>query len=102
MIPVAASFDFGSLANLSFTVVLLWSYALLPHLWMVRAPLSVSSMVAIALVEYAVVGLVVGRLTVGKRLAQTLLVVGLSLIVVGALTHLALRALGYRIVAGGP
>ena len=102
LIPIALSLAFSGLANLSFGVVIIWSYLLLPHLWIVRAPVSVPGLVTIALVEWALVGLVVGRLTAGRSFLRTLAVVGVSLVFVGAATHLTLRALGYHVIAEGP
>ncbi len=56
----------------------------------------------VALVQWGITGLVVGRLTTRYSLMQTLGISIGSLFVVAAFTRLALRALGYQVIFEGP
>jgi hypothetical protein len=101
-IPLAATFGAGDLANLCFGVMLFWAALALPYLGLSSVVMGQSTAYAVALVQWSVVGLLVGHLTSKRGLGRTLLAGLASVLFFGPATHLALRALGYQVIFEGP
>ena len=101
MTLIALGLGINSLANVSFSVVLLWSFFFLPHAGMIP-PLGGTIEVVLAVAQWTLVGLVVGRLVVGRKLIQAVVLTLTSMVVATVLAHVLIRTLGYQIVFEGP
>jgi hypothetical protein len=73
---VAVRLGINRLANASFGVVLAWFFLVLPHFGIV-APLTRPARVFAALVQWGLIGMIAGRLTVGRSVGRTLIVCSL-------------------------
>jgi hypothetical protein len=99
---VALGLGINSIANVSFSVALIWTFLFLPHLATVPSPLSPSFSFVLAVVQWTGVGVFIGALTRGKSVAHTLILTSITVIIVAALVHAIIRALGYEILVDGP
>ncbi len=100
-IPLASSLGAGTVANSAFGVMLGWSFLALPVIWMVPG-FAPGTALLLSAVEWTLVGLLLGRLTAGRSFGRVLAFAVGAVVIVGPLTQLVIRALGYAVIVEGP
>jgi hypothetical protein len=88
--------------NTSFGILLMWIFLFLPHLAIVGAPFSTAMAVALAVSQWASVGVGVGYLTRSKSHWRALPVAIIAIAAVALAAHALIRVVGYRVIVEGP
>ena len=99
---LALAVKLNAIANVAFGFVLIWIYLVLPQLASVPQIAEDHANWIITVAVWVVVGLLVGRLTIRYSRAKTFAIALGSAVLIVAVTHLALRAFGYDVIAEGP
>ena len=92
----------GRLGEASFSVLLTWVFLFLPHQQIFPTPFSNSAAVGLALIQWALGGILVGHLTrsMGHRRMLVAAIIGTATLSLAM--HILIRVAGYEVIVDGP